>query len=571
MYGLQSIYAYHHNIKGVGKMKYYLIILAAGFLFFLYNSIVYRKNARKKLEQKIRDNFGAAPSREYEYEEFRKITNYFKNKKDEGFYVDDITWNDLDMDSIFMLINNTYSSAGEEYLYKTLRMPKMNEEELKKQDRLIDYFLENEEETFELQKIFASLGRTKKISLIEFINRFNDLEKRSNFKHYLLDILFLAAVILLFAKPVIGIAAIMTMLIINVGTYYKEKAGIESYFTCLKYLMDMIGCGEKIKGVKNGEIKEYSDIIEGDLKKLKDMSSGIFWISINGTSGSPGEVIMEYVRMITHADLIKFNKVLGCVKNNISVINEIYETYGLLDSSMAIASFRKMLDTKCKPEFTGINQISTEDIFHPLIAEPVANSISECGSVLLTGSNASGKSTFLKTIAINSILAQSVYTCTAKVFKTNFYKTYSSMSLRDDLSNSESYFIVEIKAIKRIIDAVSDEVPVLCFVDEVLRGTNTVERIAASTQILKMIAKGNAVCYAATHDIELTTLLEKNYANYHFKEDVINDDVIFNYKLLEGKATSRNAIKLLKIMGFNDSIIMDAQNMAEKFVAEGTW
>lgn len=105
--------------------------------------------------------------------------------------------------------------------------------------------------------------------------------------------------------------------------------------------------------------------------------------------------------------------------------------------------------------------------------------------VLLTGSNASGKSTFLKTVAVNGILAQTIHTCLADRYASCFYQMYTSMALRDDLQSQESYYIVEIKSLKRILDHVGEEVPMICFVDEVLRGTNTVERIAASSQILK--------------------------------------------------------------------------------------
>lgn len=94
------------------------------------------------------------------------------------------------------------------------------------------------------------------------------------------------------------------------------------------------------------------------------------------------------------------------------------------------------------------------------------------------------------------------------------------MALRDDLSSQESYYIAEIRSLKRILDAVGEEYPVLCFVDEVLRGTNTVERIAASSQILESLASENVICFAATHDIELTYILEGVYENYHFSEEI---------------------------------------------------
>ena len=191
---------------------------------------------------------------------------------------------------------------------------------------------------------------------------------------------------------------------------------------------------------------------------------------------------------------------------------------------------------------------------------------------LLTGSNASGKSTFLKTVAINALMAQTVHTCPAKSYSGGLYRILSSMALKDDLESGDSYYIVEIKSLKRILNQLEKEGnPVLCFVDEVLRGTNTVERIAASTQILKSLAGKKALCFAATHDIELTHLLERYYNNYHFEEEIIDNDVVFHYRLLKGRATTRNAIKLLGVMGYDDTIIREAEEMAENFLKKGSW
>ena len=109
------------------------------------------------------------------------------------------------------------------------------------------------------------------------------------------------------------------------------------------------------------------------------------------------------------------------------------------------------------------------------------------------------------------------------------------------------------------------------FVDEVLRGTNTVERIAASTQILKSLTGGKVLSFAATHDIELTHLLEEYYNNYHFEEEISEHDVVLNYQLKKGRATTRNAIKLLGVMGYDERIIREAERMAEDFLKKGAW
>lgn len=109
------------------------------------------------------------------------------------------------------------------------------------------------------------------------------------------------------------------------------------------------------------------------------------------------------------------------------------------------------------------------------------------------------------------------------------------------------------------------------FVDEVLRGTNTVERIAASVEILHYLAGQNLLCFTATHDIELTKLLCGEYENYHFSEDFDGTQIHFTYAIQKGEATSRNAIKLLDMMGFEKEITVRAEKRAEQFLQTGKW
>ena len=131
---------------------------------------------------------------------------------------------------------------------------------------------------------------------------------------------------------------------------------------------------------------------------------------------------------------------------------------------------------------------------------------------------------------------------------------------------------MEIRSLKRILDvAQTGTDPVICFVDEVLRGTNTVERIAAATQILIHLAEKGALGFAATHDIEMTELLKQYYDNYHFEEVIRDGDIIFPYQLLSGKASTRNAIRLLKMMGYDEEIIRKASGQAENFLKTGKW
>ena len=108
-------------------------------------------------------------------------------------------------------------------------------------------------------------------------------------------------------------------------------------------------------------------------------------------------------------------------------------------------------------------------------------------------------------------------------------------------------------------------------VDEVLRGTNTVERIAASTQILRQMSRMGILCLAATHDGELTKTLEEEFDNYHFEEELIRGDVRFSYQLLPGKAESSNAIRLLEELGYSPQVTEGARKMIEEYRKQGEW
>lgn len=553
----------------------YVIITVALLAFFISQSINAKKQMKQMIWNNIRHNFGDVTNREYTYNEFERISHFFLSKKKKGKFIDNITWNDLDMDSIFMQLNNTTSSVGEENLYKMLRMPVSDVNILQKRDMLIDYFLQNEDEAYKAEFIFSKIGRTKSISLFDFIYRINELEDKNNTKHYIHNLILIASVVFFAINPTSGIMALIGAIAINVIAYYKYKADVENYFVCFKYLVSMIEGSKQLCELKIAGISEYNDKLNKLNKELAPSFKGVSLLTTNAMGGSLAELVMDYVRIITHIDIMSFNSMVKKLKANIDKIEELYTGLGEIEALYAIASYRKYLSTKfgycCKPGFFNKPSVDATDIYHPLIDKPVANSINAYRGVLLTGSNASGKSTFLKTIAINTILAQTIYTCSAKEFVVGFCEVYSSMSLKDSIENNESYYMAEIKSLKRIMDKANNGDKVLCFVDEVLRGTNTVERISASSEILKSLCVDNVLCFAATHDIELTHILENYYDNYHFREEVKDCDILFNYKLFEGRATTRNAIKLLSIMGYNKEIINSAENRAIKFLETGKW
>ena len=558
-----------------------VFVFLGGFLalliFFGFQAHKNKKRKREKIRRQLNELWGNESNREYTGTQYERVRKYFDALKRESC-IDDITWNDLGLDNIFMEMNYTRSSIGEDCLYDRLRRMDYTDDELKEFDKLVDYLYNNKDVCIKYLESFEEIGRTKSISIYEFIHNLTKLGKRSNTMHYLFVATLISAIVLIFLAPGPGIIATISMVCVNVVQYYKMKARVESFFLSCGYLTGIIAYSKDIYQIENDELNVYRDELKGLYHELSPIIRNSYLLSSNTMSGSIGEVFLEYARMLFHIDLIKFNSIISKTIEKLDKIDRMYELLGYIESACAVAFYRAHLDEYygyyCKPEFADIKGIRTKEVYHPILKEPVANSISEEKCILLTGSNASGKSTFLKTIGINAVLGQTIYTCSAKTFSLKRCKVYSSMSLKDDIQNSESYYIVEIKALKRIIDAAKTGENIICFVDEVLRGTNTVERVSASTEILKSFADGNmdnVLCFAATHDIELTHLLEQWYGNYHFEEQIKDDDVLFNYQLNEGRATSRNAISLLKVMGYDDEIISAARARADKFTETGKY
>ena len=554
---------------------YQIALIVVGIMIVIVViGIITSYNAKKTLYYKLLSKFGQPDTTEYEYDEYECISHYYRNTIGDNFSIDDITWNDLDMDNIYMLINSTCSSVGRESLYKILRTPVSNPSDLTERERLIQYFDTHEAERTKVMMALKSIGYTKKISVSDYMDRLLNLKPGVVIGDICINVLLIASLcFMIFVDPVVGLFFLMISSGIAIVTYYKAKAKIENFFSCIRVIVALINAGKEISSLNLPELSEYNEYFKKSASRFSKVTRNSFLlVSAKENNGSLIEILMEYIRMFTHVDIIKFTSILKHIKCNSEEIYTLYEKIGFLDSMISVASFRRFIPYYSCPEFIEGNNMDLKDVYHLLLKEPVSNSIVENKPVLLTGSNASGKSTFLKSVAINSILGQSINTCPAKSYKAPIYRVYSSMALTDSIESGESYYIVEIKSLKRIMDAATaSNIKILCFVDEVLRGTNTVERIAASSQILKELAEDGIMCFAATHDIELTYILEKFYSNYHFTEDVCDNEIEFSYVLHEGRATSRNAIKLLEIIGYDKSIVDKAKQRAEDFVNTGAW
>lgn len=482
-------------------------------------------------------------------------------------YIDDITWNDLEMDDVFARLNNTLSSVGEEYLYKTLRTPEFDENVLKKREKLITA-LENSPETlFKLQKHLYLSGKENYNGLSTLL-----LKKKypSILNKYVINILAFLPIISLFFFPLNpGGAIVLSILcgccniIISVATTKR----LDKNITPIKSFKNIIWLCKKVIQESSTIIPEFTNEVNKYYKTFKKIGKP-FIITSKGNSDS--DVIALYISMLFLSNLRIYNSATSYINKYHCQIEPIINLIGELDIAIAIMSYRKSVDFYCTPTFTDKFGIDCKEIYHPCLKKPVTNSADIIKNSIITGSNASGKSTFIKSIAINGILAQSIYTCLASEFALKSSLIITSMAVRDNLSQGDSYFIAEIKSLLRIIQTI-DEVPCICFVDEILKGTNTIERIGASSAVLNYLNDKNCLCIVASHDIELTSILVGKYHNYNFCETITDNSIAFDYTIKEGPSTSRNAIKLLKYLDFDETIIADANNMVTYFTENQKW
>lgn len=544
-----------------------IIVVTVILFFIIFGAGYYREqNEKKAYKESLLANYAKVNNRKFTSDELKSVRGYELYHRDENdFLIDDTTWQDLDMNLIYCRMNYCKSSAGDEYLYNMLRHPVTSETDWVSFENKIDGLKDDEKLRQELSLCLHDMGRSGNLSIYSYLDKLDEAKGISFAANMAGVIAYVPAVIICFFLLPLGIALIFILAIYNIASYFKQKRKIEKYIICFEYIFKVLKNCDRLcaalkadeKGVFKEEMTDLSDMLTV-FSSFRRFSS----LVVGDLGTGPLAVIFDYVKMLTHTDLLKFDSMLEQIKQHKDEIDHILKITGKIDTYLSIGEYRTYLKDCCIPTFDeSYNGIDISDGYHPLIESAIPNSIETKKSILLTGSNASGKSTFLKMIAVNALLSQTIHTVCAKDYKAPYFAMYSSLSLKDNILSGESYYMVEIKSLKRIMDASKKGQRVLGFVDEVLRGTNTVERIAASSAILRDLDQKGVLVFAATHDLELTSILEDEYENYHFEEDINGNDIVFPYKISKGRATSRNAIKLLGFMGYDSNIIKKANDM----------
>ncbi|MCI0513230.1 hypothetical protein L0128_08470 [candidate division KSB1 bacterium] len=235
-----------------------------------------------------------------------------------------------------------------------------------------------------------------------------------------------------------------------------------------------------------------------------------------------------------------------------------------LEALMSLANFAYLHPRHCFPQIYDLNDhpnrvlLTTENLGHPLIPESQKKcndfTLQNLGEIaLITGSNMAGKSTFLKTLGINLALAYAGAPVDAALFQTARFRTFTCMKIDDSLLDGMSQFYAEVKRLQQLLELITPapDWPVFYLIDEIYRGTNNRERLVGSRALIRKLLTSPATGVISTHDLELTYLAQlfPKIRNYHFRETVVAQRMVFDYQLHPGPCPTTNALQILREAG----------------------
>ena len=564
------IYIFYESISlAVVKSKLYLLLLLLIPIILIVTRYVYGHFNKIKVYALLKAQWGLKENKDRNFENISSLYKlYFENKQENNqFCLDDQTWSDLNMNEIYSLIDSCKSTPGEHVLYKLLRTTELSTESLSNRNALITFFEKNLDTAIAIQYHLKNIGFQKLNSIVKFL--WEDINISTAIKPFLdlMAILALGSIASIFFINIkISVLVMLIILIINTLMHIFVKTQIKNEISSITYLSKIINSSKNIIKIMESSSEAVICDYNNTLKELTDAASSIKRKLPNLSGSEAFDMSFDLINILFLIEERSFYSVIKDVKKIQTKLQQLYLYIGELDALICAASFRSSLKVYSIPEFNNeYKGLTLSDAVHPLVDNAVPNSITiNGGGILITGSNMSGKSTFLKTLGVNSVLAQTLSTTLCSRYEAAFFKIVTSISPSDNIIKGKSYYFGEAEAILRIINEADNEVPVFCIIDEIFRGTNPLERISSAIEILNHLSSKNALAAVATHDIEITEYVNSDYKCYHFEEDANSNGLIFDYKIKNGVSTSTNAIKVLKILGYPENIIEGATRRIDK-------
>lgn len=475
--------------------------------------------------------------------------------------VDDRTWVDLEFPAIFSRLDSTVTPLGSQSLYRTLREYIEEPSALRQKYAVYDELRSNASLREEIQLKLAALQHESHANIAGLL--FDDAPDRLKHQGLLrlwgfTSFAVLIAVIALSWSMWIWLAILAVNVAILWRTYWRVHRASDALASCIQMMKLADGLAPMHK--RHPSLPQLQRLAE-EAANRAEMWKTLRWFAILKSENV--EIFSVWFNLAFLTELMAFVHTADHLFQIRSKLAATFEAIGSLDAAIAIASYLENAPGHCQPVLGDGLLLNISDGRHPLLANPVDNSIClEKRSALITGSNMAGKTTFIKMLGINILFGRTMGFCLAS--KAIIPRASVMASIRGDHSveSGKSHYFSEIETIGLFIEKGRQGDLTVFVIDELFNGTNTVERIAAARAVLESLCS-NALVLVTTHDVELQDCLVNHYELYHFQEEP-EVEGFFDYRLRPGAATDRNAIKLLQRMGFPDDVVANAMAYASE-------
>ncbi len=528
---------------------------------------------KKKRKQDIISRWGKTKDEHFSFELIEQYAHY-KNTGNEAV-LSDKTIIDLDFYDYFKFVDRTNSYVGQQFLYHKLINNSVERAELSHQEKYVQHYKTNVEERLKTQMALQTL--TKDTDYYFPYLTFATLpEKKFNNSIILaLQLSIAICFIFLFINPIFLIPLIL-LFSIHLCLHYLNKSRIGKFTIYFARLTKLSKTLKTILAYSPNEEARQSKLRK-DIKRIDNITSQVLFLKTDELQqsefGSFFWFILEIFKILSLSEIVVFNKLVDKIGASRTHIESIFTAIGEIDQAISICSLRAGLSYYSIPNFLEeTKELECKDLYHPLIEDCVSNDLHlNNKSLLLTGSNMAGKSTFIKAINLNVISAQVLNTAFSSHYAAPPLSLMTSMTIKDKLNDSSSYYMEEVYSIGELINSSEETSKQYLFtIDEIFKGTNTIERISTAKAILQYLNKSKHIVLVSTHDIELTKLLQEGYDLYFFQESIHEQNLAFDYRLKKGALQKSNAIKILEIAGYPNSITQEAKELANILVNEKT-
>jgi hypothetical protein len=502
--------------------------------------------------------------------DFEKIVLFFSHADhaDAHQVISYRTLQDLDFEELFMYLDRTCSRIGQQLLYSLLRTIPGNNQRKLKFEKIIKHLDDNPKLKESAVLEISKMNDAGAYFLPGLIYNENIERPKWFWAVPLFSIFSVMNLILSIIFPVF-VLLFVPVLIVNFVVHYWNKKNMLTYSNSIPQLLILNQVANRL--LQKGVLMDDVDRVRSSVEGIRSLSkSAIFFrieSKVNSEIGQLIEFLTEIIKIFFLLEPVLMYRMIKDLDLKRAEISDLFHAVAAVDVAISISSFREALPYYAIPEVSeGGNSFYASEIFHPLLLKPIANTVtlSDGKSVLISGSNMSGKTTFIRTIGINAILAQTINTVCARELVMPQWRVFSAIKISDDLLDDTSYYYEEVKTIKKLISECASGNTNLFLLDEIFKGTNTVERIASGKAVLSHLSQNGNTVLVSTHDLELIELLRDSYNYYHFSESVENDVLIFDYKLKPGRLTNTNAIRILEINKFPEEITEEAKALALK-------